>query len=264
MRYFLPLSSLILVIAGLFSSCEQVIDLDLRDSDARLVVEAQVTDEPGSCKVQLTRVVNYDATNEPNYVTGAVVTMNDNGTLVALQEVSPGKYAAPDLTGIPGHTYQLNVLVDGENYTATSTMPAHIPIDSIYTRFETFFVDTNLVTYFNYQDPAGLKNYYRAIFAVGDSLAKDIFVDEDTFYDGQEVEQSIFSFNFEPVSGDTIHIELRSIDANTYKYFLTLSEILGGQSGQLAAPANPTNNISNGALGFFSAHAVSRANVIVD
>ena len=85
------INKILFIVSGiiLFSSCEQVIELDLRDSDARIVVEGTITDEPGSCRVKISRVVNYDAANTPNPVSGANVTLIDNGTSYILEEAAP-------------------------------------------------------------------------------------------------------------------------------------------------------------------------------
>jgi hypothetical protein len=64
--------------------------------------------------------------------------------------------------------------------------------------------------------------------------------------------------------GDTITIDLLSIDKATYDYFHTLSDILtSDQSPTSLAPANPTTNISGSALGYFAAYAVDSKQIVV-
>lgn len=247
-----------------FSSCEQVIELDLRDSDARIVIEGRITDEPESCIVQISRVVNYDATNSSNPVSGASVTLIDNGTSFILEESAPGIYQLPALTGIPGHMYQLSVIADGDIYNASCKMPEKIDLDTLYLNEEVFFVDTNLTANFEFQDIPGIRNYYRYVYDDNEKDAgRNILIDEDTFYDGQLVEQFIVSFNDEIKTGDTIRLELWCIDEAVHLYYKTLASIIDGSSGQLAAPANPTSNLSGGAMGYFSAHTVSKKMAIV-
>lgn len=256
---------LLSIISSIFylSACEKVIDLELRDADKRLVVDASITDDSGSCRVTLSRVVNYSESNTPDRVSNASVKLTDNGVEYSLFEIEPGVYSFSNLTGIPGHTYTLNIIADGEEYTATSVMPQRVEIDTLYLSNEVFFVDTNLSTNFEFQDPAGIVNYYRYVFQDSDTDRVNISVDDDTFFDGELAEQNFISFDDNNVSGDTISVELWAIDKAVHKYFLTLDEIITGQTGQLAAPANPSSNISNGALGYFSAHTVSKRTVIV-
>jgi hypothetical protein len=253
----------LLFIILIFSSCEKVIDLKLNPSDSRLVIEAQMTNELGSCSVKLSRVINYDQANNYPKISNAIVRIEDNGVSYLLTETAAGIYTKPDLQGVPGHTYNLKVIVDGEEYTSSCKMPTMVQIDTVYTQYEVFFVDTNLATYITYQDPSGERNYYRYILSIADTVSEGFLLDNDTFYDGQNAEQSLFSFNSEYMSGDSIKVELWSIDAAVYKYFSTLSSIIGGQSGQLAAPANPSSNISGGAMGYFNVYGVSRGNTIV-
>jgi hypothetical protein len=47
-------------------------------------------------------------------------------------------------------------------------------------------------------------------------------------------------------------LQLISLDAGAYEYLRTFQELVNNNPGS-AAPANPNTNISNGALGYFSA-----------
>jgi hypothetical protein len=57
-----------------------------------------------------------------------------------------------------------------------------------------------------------------------------------------------------------VNIEMQCIDKNVYDYFFAIASVIQGQS---ATPANPVNNISGGALGYFSACTVGRTSVII-
>ena len=64
--------------------------------------------------------------------------------------------------------------------------------------------------------------------------------------------------------GDTIKVELICIDQGTYNYLDQLSEVSGGgPSFGSSAPANPQNNFSNGAMGYFTAQAIDTQVVVV-
>jgi hypothetical protein len=253
-----------LLLVVLFSSCEQVIDLPLRDSDARLVIEGSITDDPGSCRVRLSRVVNYDQSNDPLLVSGASVLIYDDGTEYSLSEMETGMYANPLLIGIPGHAYRLVVTVDGETISSTSVMNSKVEIDSISFEEQSFFMDTNLVTQVHFKDPAGIENYYRYRFTSGGPLNSEIQIDRDLFFDGQDINQPLFGQGPKLFPGDTMFVELWGIDKGVYEYYSTLREILGGPGPSSASPANPTSNISGGAMGYFSAFTVARKWRVVD
>ena len=57
--------------ASLFSSCEDVIDIPLKNSDSKIVIEAKINNEPGGCIVKLTRIVSYKEPNVFHAVIGA-------------------------------------------------------------------------------------------------------------------------------------------------------------------------------------------------
>ncbi len=66
------------------------------------------------------------------------------------------------------------------------------------------------------------------------------------------------------VSGDTVTVELLSIDKATYDYFNTLRDILSSDRAATSlSPANPNTNLSGGALGYFAAWAIDRKVIIL-
>jgi hypothetical protein len=67
------------------------------------------------------------------------------------------------------------------------------------------------------------------------------------------------------LKGDTVTVEINSI-GREYANFIWEAQIEAGQSNPLFSgpPANVKGNISNGAMGFFSAHSATRAYTIVN
>src|SRR5215468_8752405 len=97
-----------------FSSCEKVIHLDLNTAEKKYVVEATVTDQPGTAQVLLSQTKNFDDNNQFVGVSGAMITIKEEGGLLTtFTETSPGQYEAPGLAGISGKSYDLNVTVAG-------------------------------------------------------------------------------------------------------------------------------------------------------
>src|SRR5688500_16139765 len=88
-------------------SCQKVIELDIRDSDTKYVIEGIVTNEPGECKVYISQTKQFNEDNQFTGVSGAVVRITDNGLEVALSETSAGTYETNLINGTPGHAYQL-------------------------------------------------------------------------------------------------------------------------------------------------------------
>jgi len=250
------------IIAISIAGCEQVIDIDLKTSDARLVIDARLTDDSGSCVVKLSKVVNYNSDNVFPGVSGASVRLRDDlGAELILTETANGIYTAPGFSGTVGRTYTLTVVSDGKTYTSTSYLSPVVEIDSLQIDTTIFFIDTNVVTNVFFKDPGGLQNQYRYIYSINDTTGNEFRISDDQFSDGLDITESLFSSRIK--AGDSITVELWSIDKGVFTYYKTLNDVINGQTGQEAAPANPTSNITGGAMGYFSAYSVSRKGIRV-
>ncbi len=247
-----------------FISCEKVIYIDLNTSNPKIIVEANLTNQQGPYKVKISHSVNYyDANNFPAE-TGAHVTLNDNaGTTETLAEVTPGNYETSTLQGVEGRTYSLKIVTaDGSEYNAASTMPYHVLIDSI--NFEPGREGNSFRVICKFKDPEGVLNYYKLHLTSNDSTkidSTDIRIVADGFADGQEL---TLTYRTELVPGDSVFVMLECIDKTTYDFYRTLPDVEGGiRSFTSAPPANPVTNLSNGALGYFSARSVSVGAAVV-
>lgn len=261
----LTISILLVVCLGLLS-CEKVIDVDIRDADAKIVIEGVITDEPNSLKVTLTRTIKYSSSNQFPAVTGATVKIKDNGVEYTLNEVLPGIYENIMVRGRVGHLYELSVTTGTETFTASSTMQVPVPIDTVIIGRGPFGQHKFASVY--YADPAGINNGYRFIQYVNGRKDQAIFWDNDEFTDGQttavRLDNGVDS-DSDPRAihtGDIVKIELLSLDDVIYRFWSTLQ--MGGADGGgfTASPANPVTNIKGGALGYFSAHAIRQMTVI--
>ncbi len=254
------------LIMWFFYSCEKVIDIELKNSDVKFVVEGIITNEPGSCRVYLTRTKPFNEDNNFPKVSGATVKVKDNNVEYTLTESAPGVYETVAITGAAGHEYQLTVAINNEAFTAFCSMPQPAVIDTLYISpgpFGQFKFAT-----IAFRDPAGVKNGYRFVQYVNGVKDPMIFWGNDEFIDGRlEVIQLDTGVDKKDdprniKSGDEVTIEMHSLDEAIYKYWYSLRSGGGDGSANTAAPANPLTNIKGGALGYFSAHTVSRKTVI--
>jgi hypothetical protein len=252
-----------------FFSCQKEIDIDLNSSDPKLVVEAEISDL-SFCKVKLSQTVNFDESNSFPPVTDAAIIISDNlGNSELLIEVSEGNYTGTSLQGVSGRIYTIEVTAGGKTYTAVSSMPPPVNIDTLVTETSAAHGPMSGKTYINvkYQSPVGMNNYYRFIQIINGVPGNDIFISEDRLQDEQIITTPVFNpnsnSNLSP--GDTVTIQLLTIDAKMYDYFRTLLETMGGGHASSAAlPSNPLTNLNNGALGYFSAHSIRTKSIIIN
>jgi Domain of unknown function (DUF4249) len=248
-------------------ACKKVISVDLRETPPEIVIEGEITNVSGMpAQVRISKSVNFPASSTYPPVTGAAVRMTDSssGVSALMIESDSGFYITKSLVGLPGHVYQLEVTVDGKTYGASSRMPRPVALDSV-----TFALNTdlnnkqNINAVMNFRDPDGLGNYYQFTESLRGRLIPDIFVFEDRLSDGKYIEQPLFNDSSYLQRRDTILLTMNCVDKNVYNYFFTLADVTGNNSFQTATPANPSTNISNGALGYFSAHTTTRVKVEV-
>lgn len=254
-------STFLAIIALIATSCQKVIQVDLNSADPQLVVEAYVTDAPDSIWVKLTKTVNFSDKNNFPAVDNAIVVIRDSeGNSEQLTQTYPGIYRAITLQGIPGRNYTLEIDYNGETYTASSFMNIPVEIDSI--TFGRSAFSGNVTLQINFTDPGNTKNYYRYLREINGVKQRDFNIITDDIRNGQSSFVTLSTGVQSLTPGDTIICYLHTIDFNTFEYYRTFNQI--NDTGPTATPGNPISNISNGAVGFFSAYALRSKMVIIE
>jgi hypothetical protein len=269
-RSFLKNNKLIqLLIVLLFSACEKVVIIDVNDANQQIVVQGNVSNDTGAYTVNLNYSTAYYNSNVFPPIAGAHVKINDdNGNSETLVETAQGVYQTSTLQGTPGRRYTLQISTKGTLYTAVSTMPLPVPFYSVSFSLNKNSTDTTYRVYCNFKDSLGLGNYYR-IFVHSMNPAHNnqtaFRVISDRVIDGQKVRAGLVVPLLYPT--DIVKLELQCIDKNTYDFYNTIAGAQGGSLDPLqffaSLPANPTNNISNKGLGYFSAYSVITTTMVV-
>jgi hypothetical protein len=232
--------------------CQKVINIDLNSVSPAIVIVGNINDQPGPYTVTLSQTVNFSDPNTFPSVSGAFITIADNaGTTDTLAETTPGVYHTKKILGVAGRTYYLTVVANGQTYTSSSTMPQAVTFDTLIIVQQIGFRDTNLYPQAQFQDPSAITNYYRFVGTRNDTIQTRIFTIDDQYSNGRYISYTLRS-DTALVIGDSVKVEMQCIDQGTYQYFSTFREASGGQTN--LTPANPISNISNNALGYFSAH----------
>ena len=262
---FLIIISLFLVI-----SCEREIDLNLEDQSGNIVIEANVTDQAGPYSVRITKSVSFTQSNTYPGIENAQVTLSDNlGQTENLQHIGNGIYQASSFQGQSGRTYTLKVQTDGKEYTSQSKMPEAVEFQGL--EQDSFMVagETSYTLLPIFVDPPALGNRYLFTYSVNDNPKKYFSEFSDNVNNGAPNQRPLILPNDDEDGdvkvkvGDKITVKMQCIDDAVYTFYSALLQLSGGGGGGVT-PTNPPSNISNGALGYFSAHTVSVKTIVIE
>jgi hypothetical protein len=256
----------LIIVALLFSGCETIVDLDYKGNQSKVVIEGNITNEAGPYFVKITKSISLAETGAYPTIDNATVTIgDDDGNNESLIPQGNGVYQTTTLTGAEGRTYTLTVALEDQIYTAQSTMPLQVPFDSIKVDEVTLGGDIEYNIIPVYEDPVEKGNNYRFVLSVNNTLVKQHLVLNDDVRNGlvNTLKLEINDDDLELKPEDFISIELQCIDKKVSLYYTTLAQIANNGPGGGTTPNNPPNNISNGALGLFSAHTVETKSVVI-
>jgi len=121
-----------------FAACEDVIEVDLKDGNNQLVVDAWIDNLPKMQTIKLSRTSPYfQNTNQPVETGATVKITSNNGTIYDFEDAdNDGTYTwtPPTATtfGNIDEVYTLSITTaNGDEYSATSSMNRIMPIDTI-------------------------------------------------------------------------------------------------------------------------------------
>lgn len=250
-----------------FSSCQDVIEIELNDADKQYVIEGGVIQGTDSIQVRLSKTSSYFNNDAPQTLNnGTVIVTLPDGTEVNLVEQGNGVYKANNIAVVTNANYKLRVNIDDKSFTAETTVPNTVVIDSLDYEESVGLTGTTdgYNVFVNFIDPIG-KTWYKLntiINGVPSNEPSDIMVFDDNLNDGNPIRIPVFVRVFE--AGDVVDVELQVIDENTYNFYNTLSTAVNSSGGPFeAAPANPITNIKGGALGIWGGFSSSTATIAI-
>lgn len=259
MKKYILFSLLIIVVA----SCQKEIDIDLNDANPKMVIEANYIATDSIVQVRITKTSSYFDAYSSNLINGATVTIRENGgSIVVIPAISDGVYRLTNYAPNYGATYTIEVSYEGISYTASSKLMPVMQLlpSTLQYQEESIFSDEGYWVIYRFQDFPGLGNCYKLIPTYSDTTFSkfgEFASGSDNLTDGNLVERPLIkSFQV----GDTIRLELQSINQRVYDYY---SQLSSNTSGFTAAAGNPDYFWSNEALGYFSAYGYSTDIVVV-
>ena len=138
-------------------------------------------------------------------------------------------YKNYNFTPIIDETYTLNIVYDGETYSAVETLKSVVPIDFVEQNNEGGFPGEDIELKAFYTDPANIENYYFFEFIAPIGLVPSLEVYEDRFTDGNQ----IFGFYSEEELESGMEVKIRNygISERFYQFMFILLQQGGEQDG---------------------------------
>lgn len=286
-------------ISSLLISCERTVSFNLAPSAQKVVVEGTI--ESGlppyvrfSKSIGFFSNINLD-TLANTFLHDAAMTVSDGMQTVHLKEypiitdsvtlyiytVDTADPAALNFKGIAGNTYTLTINYEGQTYTATTTIPPLIPLDSVWAApppAEEIPDDypNSMWLYAQYTDPPQPGNKARYFTSRnGQPFLPPYFsVYDDDIINGTTVQiqlpagmDKMDSFNADTYGyfykGDTVIVKWCSIDDKVFDFWRTLEYSYGSTGNPFSSPVEVSTNISNGALGVWQGYGTTYDTLII-
>lgn len=266
-----------LFLAVVFTSCSDVIDVDVQTAPARLTIEASLDWEKGTAgneqTVKLSTSTPYFDTTTNTRVTEAsvIITNNTNSEEFVFIDQNDGTYTTDTFIPIVNQSYRLEIIYNGETYTATETLMPVTDISGLTQSTEDGFNDEALEINISFIDPEEGENFYLIKLKERGNLFVELFDVDDEFTNGNEIklfyekEEDEDTNTEEFASGDIVDIELLGISETYYNFIRILIE-QSEDSGPFGATPVPlkgncinVDNPENFAYGYFRLTQVVKA-----
>lgn len=261
---FLPFVAIVMLL-----SCEETIDIDIPTHESQLVVEGWI--ESGQVpRILLTKSAPYfsivDSQNIRNYIVrNATVSVTiDSFTDFCTFKPSdkyfpPFVYFANDIIGAEGKIYELTVIDNGNRYSAFTTIPEPVSLDSIWFELNNNSDSLGLI-WIRFTDPLGQSNYYRTQTRRNqkdkDYVSTHILAYKEEYFDGQTMTLSLqrgkgnllehSDEQFYKI-GDTVDIKFSTMNKPTYEFWISYqTEIISSSNPFSVSNSKIKSNIMGG------------------
>lgn len=272
------------------SSCTSPIDLKTNDSDPVIVIYGCLDGQAIHQSIRITSSSPYFEEKQNRPVSDAMVSIRSSANeMFELEELinEKGTYQTTvPMAAVAGITYQLKVEVDFDEdgvlevYEASTMMPYHYELDSI--KIE----PTSIMGYKHYalkmygvEEPG--EDYYLFRFIVNDTIERfkisQFMTVSDKGINDDRIDGTVLSYinDIEDYdededeylyveSGDKITLCTSRIGKGYYDFVNQCQGERHGENPFFGGPAsNITTNISNGAVGYFTAFSTSMLNGVI-
>lgn len=257
-----------------FSSCEDVIQVDLETATPKLVIDAAIKWEKGTSgaqqQIKLSTTTGYFNNLIPT-ISGATITVTsaDGDVFNFPESTTPGSYICTNFIPILNSQYTLNVTHNNQNYTAVETLLPVPEIESIEQKNDAGFTGTDIQVKAFFTDNGLTNDFYLFQFQPEPTAIPSYDVNYDRFFQGNTFFSIYSSDKLKP--GDQLSIKIYGISQRYYNYMNILLSVAGSNQGSpfQSPPATVRGNISNQVdtanypLGYFSLSEMDTQNYTI-
>lgn len=216
---------LFIIIVSLITACEDVIDVNLNNTEPRLIIDASINWYKNSSgneqQIKLSLLAPFFEETVPP-ANDAIVTITDSNDNVFdfLEDGNTGIYKTNTFVPVLDETYTLTVLFENETYIAQETLKSVVEIDFVEQNDNGGFSGNDIELKAFYTDPAEEENHYLFEFISDLVLVPTLEVYEDRFTNGNQ----IFGFYTEEdlESGDQVIIRNFGVSKEFYEFMFIL------------------------------------------
>ncbi|WP_010227727.1 DUF4249 domain-containing protein [Gillisia marina] len=239
-------------------SCEEVVEVDLQESEPRLVVEASIiwekeTSGNNQIIILSTTASFFNSENPP--AEGALVIVSSSiEEVYEFSEVAPGVYENNNFKPEIDETYTLSINYNNEIYTASEKMISVVDLENVEQSLNGGFGGDDIELKAYYSDPSEVENFYLFKFFFDDSSLQ---IYNDEFTNGN---RTFAYFSDEDLkTGDQVNFQIQGISERFYEYLYILSSQAGENNGgpfqtqptTVRGNIINTTNAENFAFGYF-------------
>lgn len=268
---------LLIATATVFTSCEKEINLDLKNTSPKLVVEGNVLWGIDSVinqqELKLSLSANYTGNSNPLPVTNAIVMVNDGTNTYTYNHIGNGLYRSSFIAAT-NKTYKLIISYEGDEYNAYESLKDEgASIDSLTINYFPSALGSpegNFITV-NTSDPLNQRNFYLWQLYINNQLMinpspGNIYraIQKDDFFNGKPLINYLPFDNFPVATGDIVRMHQLNISEQMYNYYYSIFNLTASSpvSGDVP-PGKIRGNILNlqksdkNAVGYFGVCRVS-------
>ncbi len=235
-----------------FTSCEDVVDVELDTAPPKLVVDASIAWQKGTDgsyqKVKLTTTTAYFSNEIPTVSDAVVFITNLNSGQIfnfTESETLPGIYECFDFVPVLNDEFEITIVYENETYKASEPLIGVPTIEFIeQSTIDAFGAELIELKYF-FQDNPDEDNFYLSRFDSPSYAVPEYGVDDDRFTQGNLMFGIIIDEKLE--AGQETVIGINGISEQYFNYMRILLSIAGSGGGSpfQAPPSTVRGNIVN-------------------